>query len=89
MPRPFILLICRSICPGRYLAKDNTFIVAASVLHVFNICASVDEHGNELDPSPTFGIVTYAYGLLFSERRKLKEDSQIPQTACLLFDASF
>ena len=34
---------CR-ICPGRYLALDSLFIIVASLLHVFDVSAAVDEN---------------------------------------------
>ncbi|KIJ28554.1 hypothetical protein M422DRAFT_235598 [Sphaerobolus stellatus SS14] len=43
----------RRICAGRHLADASIFIMAASILTVFNIRKSRDENGNEID-------VTYA-----------------------------
>ena len=33
------------ICPGRHFAEASLFAYAASILHVFNICPPLDEHG--------------------------------------------
>ena len=35
----------RRICPGRYFAEASLFILAASLLHVFQIRPPVDERG--------------------------------------------
>ena len=47
-----IFLNTFSICPGRHFAKDSAFLVIASILHAFEILPSIDENGNELDPTP-------------------------------------
>ena len=36
---------CYRICPGRYFAEASLFILAASLLHVFQILPPVDERG--------------------------------------------
>ena len=40
-----MLALVRSICPGRHLAEQSVFIIVASVLSVFSVTPSVDEHG--------------------------------------------
>ncbi|KAI0085092.1 cytochrome P450 [Irpex rosettiformis] len=36
----------------RHFAKDTAFLVIASILHAFDVKPSIDENGNELDPTP-------------------------------------
>jgi cytochrome P450 len=38
----------RRICPGRHFADAMLFIVASSVLSVFNITKAKDENGHEI-----------------------------------------
>ena len=38
----------RRICPGRHLVDVTLFIVAASVLSVFNVTKAKDENGHEI-----------------------------------------
>ena len=42
----------KRICPGRHLVDATLFVVAASVLSVFNITKAVDENGHEIPVSP-------------------------------------
>lgn len=45
-----ILTSCR-ICPGRFIADANAWLVIASILAVFDILPSIDpETGNEILP---------------------------------------
>ena len=39
--------IGKRICPGRHFVDDTVFIVASSVLSVFNVTKARDENGNE------------------------------------------
>lgn len=49
------------VCPGRHLAKDNAFMIIASVLHVFDIVPAKDENGKQLDTAVqmTSGLLSY------------------------------
>ena len=38
----------KRICPGRHFADATHFIVASSVLSVFNVTKATDENGNEV-----------------------------------------
>ena len=38
----------KRICPGRHLVEATLFIVASSVLSVFNVTKAKDENGNEI-----------------------------------------
>ena len=38
----------KRICPGRHLVEATIFIVASSVLSVFNVTKARDENGNEI-----------------------------------------
>ena len=40
--------IGKRICPGRHFVDDTVFIVASSVLSVFNVTKAKDENGNEI-----------------------------------------
>ena len=51
----------RRICPGRWLALDTIWIVAASVLDVYRIMNPVNAAGQEVEPS-----VEYTSGLFRS-----------------------
>ena len=42
----------KRICPGRQLAEATLFVVAASVLSVFNVTKARDENGHEIPVSP-------------------------------------
>lgn len=42
----------KRICPGRYLVEATLFVVAASVLSVFNVTKARDEKGHEIPVSP-------------------------------------
>lgn len=42
----------KRICPGRYLVEATLFVVAASVLSVFNVTKARDENGHEIPVSP-------------------------------------
>jgi hypothetical protein len=46
--------IIRRICPGRYLADANLWIVMASVLATMNISKAIDSDGKEITPIPAF-----------------------------------
>ncbi|KAH9929088.1 cytochrome P450, partial [Epithele typhae] len=51
----------RRICPGRYFGLNGLFITVASILHVFDITAPVDERGQPFKIEPTFtdGFLSY------------------------------
>ena len=38
----------KRICPGRHLVEATLFIVASSILSVFNVTKAKDENGNEI-----------------------------------------
>jgi hypothetical protein len=38
----------KRICPGRHFVDATIFIVASSVLSVFNVMKAKDEHGHEI-----------------------------------------
>ena len=38
----------KRICPGRHLVESTLFIVASSILSVFNVTKAKDENGNEV-----------------------------------------
>jgi cytochrome P450 len=38
----------KRICPGRHLVESTLFIVASSILSVFNVTKAKDENGNEI-----------------------------------------
>jgi cytochrome P450 len=40
--------IAKRICPGRHLVDATIFIVASSVLSVFNVTKAKDENGHEI-----------------------------------------
>ncbi len=40
--------IGKRICPGRHLVEAIIFIVASSILSVFNVTKAKDENGNEI-----------------------------------------
>ena len=47
-------------CPGRFLARSNTWLAVANMLAAFHIEKAVDEHGDLIDPddrSETAGTV--------------------------------
>nr|BAL05094.1 cytochrome P450 [Phanerodontia chrysosporium] len=45
----------RRICPGRYFAEDIVWLAIASILSVFRVEPPVDEHGEPLKQTATFG----------------------------------
>jgi cytochrome P450 len=51
----------KRICPGRHFVDATLFIVASSVLSVFNVTKAKDENGNEI---PVKAAVTVNDGLL-------------------------
>lgn len=73
-----------SVCPGRYLAKDNAFMTFASVLHVFDVVPALDSNGKQLDPTiqMTTGILSYVH------RRENYADahSRMQWTSCAMTD---
>jgi cytochrome P450 len=42
----------KRICPGRHLVEATLFVVAASVLSVFDVTKARDENGHEIPVSP-------------------------------------
>jgi len=42
----------KRICPGRHLVEATLFVVAASVLSVFDVTKATDENGHEIPVSP-------------------------------------
>jgi len=55
--------IGKRICPGRHLVEATIFIVASSILSVFNVMKAKDENGNEIPVkvaiAPNRGITTH------------------------------
>jgi cytochrome P450 len=51
----------KRICPGRYFADAMIFIVASSVLSVFNVAKAKDENGHEI---PVKASVTVFRGIV-------------------------
>ncbi|KAI0064827.1 cytochrome P450 [Artomyces pyxidatus] len=51
----------KRICPGRHLAENTLFIVAASLLATYSVGKVQDEHGNDISVGCgyTGGIITY------------------------------
>ena len=75
-----------SICVGRHFAKDVAFITIATVLHLYTVYPSVDEHGRPLDSTPVGGLITYVSTCDAVELWKLNLYVwQVPQTARLFF----
>ena len=52
--------IGKRICPGRHFVDATLFIVASSVLSVFNVTKAKDENGNEI---PVEATVTVSSGI--------------------------
>ncbi|KAF8588182.1 cytochrome P450 [Ramaria rubella] len=55
----------RRICPGRYFANNTIFIMAASILHVFQISKAIDENGNEVPAKEEYSTGGFAEPLPF------------------------
>lgn len=51
---PVGMSVVPRICPGRYLAEASLWIVAATLLAVFDICPTKDEQGNDTLPTAEF-----------------------------------
>lgn len=51
----------RRICPGRSLARNSFFIMAASVLHSYDITPALDEDGNPIHVEPTMSSATISF----------------------------
>lgn len=45
---------CDRICPGMFFAMNSIFIGIATMLYVFDITKSKDEHGHEIVPEVDF-----------------------------------
>ena len=45
----------RRICPGRYFAHDIVWLAIANILSVFRVEPPVDERGEPVKPTATFG----------------------------------
>ncbi|KAI0849530.1 cytochrome P450 [Daldinia vernicosa] len=50
-PKTILFGYGRRICPGRFFADANVFVLVAQILAAFNIRKAVDEHGNEIEPT--------------------------------------
>ena len=48
--------IGKRICPGRHLVEATLFIVASSILSVFNVTKAKDENGNEIPVKVTMAL---------------------------------
>ncbi|KAI9441780.1 cytochrome P450 [Lactarius indigo] len=69
----------KRICPGRHLVDATLFIVAASVLSVFNVTKAKDENGNEIPVSPMIEVDSVAnhpvkFECSITPRDKVAED---------------
>ena len=53
------------VCAGRYFADEALYLTIASILHVFNISAPLDEQGQPVKTElrQTSGLLTYVIGL--------------------------
>ncbi|KAL7932805.1 cytochrome P450 [Trichoderma chlorosporum] len=66
----------RRICPGRYIADDNLFIMVSQLLAVFNISKATDEQGRQIEPKVEYvpGLISHPPGFstftVRSERHK-------------------
>jgi cytochrome P450 len=51
----------RRICPGRFFADLNLYIIMVKSLATFNMCKAVDKDGQEIEPNcqPKPGVLTY------------------------------
>ncbi|KAI0643184.1 cytochrome P450 [Trametes meyenii] len=73
-PANFAFGYGRRICPGRHFADELLFLHIASILHVFNIEAPVDKHGQpvKVERGQTHGLTSYPepedYQCLFKPR---------------------
>lgn len=59
--RPTHFRIIPRICPGRHFSDATVFINAASILHVFDIKPTIDQHGTPVLPEAkvTSGFFSY------------------------------
>jgi hypothetical protein len=39
------------LCPGRHLAINNVWIVAAMIIAIFDVSKAIDEDGNIIEPT--------------------------------------
>jgi cytochrome P450 len=53
--------IGKRICPGRHFVDAEIFIVASTILSVFNVTKAKDENGDEI---PVTGAVTVDRGII-------------------------
>jgi len=60
-PARFVFGFGRRICPGRYLAENNIFIVIVSLMQLFKVDKAVDGSGKEITPEArwTTGLVVH------------------------------
>ncbi|OBZ67817.1 O-methylsterigmatocystin oxidoreductase [Grifola frondosa] len=65
----------RRICPGRHLADDSLFIIAASVLHVYEINPGLDEKGRPVPFSPAMEPQAFSYPVPFKCRIKPRSET--------------
>ncbi|KAH8994583.1 cytochrome P450 [Lactarius akahatsu] len=70
----------KRICPGRHLVDMSLFMIAASVLSVFNVTKAKDENGREIPVDPVVEVnavvwyVTLAFECSITPRDKIAED---------------
>ncbi|KAJ6535982.1 cytochrome P450 [Mycena vulgaris] len=65
----------RRICPGRVMARENMWIMMASILSAFNITKAVDEYGSVIEPSGEYSSSLVCNPLPFKCNIKLRSDS--------------
>ncbi|KAI0326165.1 O-methylsterigmatocystin oxidoreductase [Cubamyces sp. BRFM 1775] len=60
-PEKFQFGFGRRICPGRHFSNDSLFITVASLLHVFNIDAPLDEDGKPVPVEPAIALDSFLH----------------------------
>ncbi|PPQ98474.1 LOW QUALITY PROTEIN: hypothetical protein CVT26_013875 [Gymnopilus dilepis] len=78
----------RRVCPGRYLAESNYWILAAAVVAAFDISKVLDENGNDLNKSYDFssGFVRHPEPFKCSIKPRLPNLTQVLRKAKADFD---
>jgi len=46
----------RRICPGRFLAENTIFVMAAQILAVFKISKAINDQGETIEPNVKFSL---------------------------------
>ncbi|KAH9929109.1 cytochrome P450 [Epithele typhae] len=60
-PTTFVFGYGRRICAGRHFARAGLFITIASILHVFDVSAPLDEQGKPIKIEPRFTDGLFSY----------------------------